>query len=160
MSGWRFMLRFKILASAVPFFVAAVFARAGLQPETQPCIAMSDTSIRISDLPWHADLHVAFTDDPAAATVRVQISDDPEAADFAVVDDADVEPGACEANPATRFVSVSANPAGSEPVIFLTHEGPADYRIFVRSKAFTVRDAAALVVGAGGGHHSLEAATL
>jgi hypothetical protein len=34
-------------------------------------------------------------------------------------------------------------------VIYLSHEGPADYRIFVRSKTFSQRDAAALVVGAG-----------
>jgi len=155
------MLRFKILASAVPLIVAAVFARGGLSPGSHPCIAISDTSVEISDLPWHADLHVAFTDDPKAATVRVQISDSPEAADFAVVDDADdTEPGACEANPATRFVTVSASPASGAPVIYLSHDGPADYRIFVRSKAFSLRDAAALVVGAGGGHRAVQAAML
>ena len=37
---------------------------------------------------------------------------------------------------------------------------PADYRIFVRSRTFSARDAAALVVGAGGGHHRVEAASL
>ena len=155
------MLRFKILASAVPLVVAAVFARGGLIPGSHPCIAISDTSVEISDLPWHADLHVAFTDDPKAATVRVQISDSPEAADFAVVDDAeDGEPGACEANPATRFVGISADPAAGAPVVYLTHDGPADYRIFVRSKTFSLRDAAALVVGAGGEHRAVQAAML
>jgi len=105
------MLRFKILASAVPLIFAAVFARGGLLPGPHPCIAISSVSVRISDLPWHADLHVAFTDDPAAATVRVQISDSAEAADFAVVYDADsAEQGACETDAATRFVAVSANP--------------------------------------------------
>ena len=112
-------------------------------------------------MPWRADLHVAFTDDPAAATVRVQISESPEAADFAVVDDVDsAESGACEANAATRLVAISADPAVGAPVIYLSHDGPADYRIFVRSKSFTVRDAAALVVGAGVGHQRLEAASL
>ena len=155
------MLRFKILASAVPLIVAAVFARGGLLPGPHPCIAISDTSVQISDVPWHADLHVAFTDDPAAATVRVQISDSAEAADFVVVDDADsAEQGACEANAATRFVAVSANPASGAPVIYLTPDGPADYRIFVRSKTFTLHDAAALIVGASGGHRPVEAASL
>jgi hypothetical protein len=155
------MLRFKILASAVPLIVAAVFARGGLLPGPRPCIAIADMSVQIADLPWRADLHVAFTDDPAAATVRVQISDNAEAADFAVVDDADdAESGACETNAATRFVSVSANPAGGAPVIYLSHDGPADYRIFVRSKTFSVRDAAALIVGASGGHRLLQAAML
>jgi hypothetical protein len=132
-----------------------------LLPGTHPCIAVADTSVQIASMPWHADLHVAFTDDPAAATVRVQISDNPEAADFAVVDDVDsAESGACEANAATRLVAISATPAGGAPVIYLSHDGPADYRIFVRSKTFTLRDAAALVVGAGVGHHPLEAASL
>jgi hypothetical protein len=161
MSERRCMLRFKILASAVPLIVAVVFARGGLLPTSHPCIAIADTTVEIADLPWPTDLHVAFTDDPAAATVRVQISDSAEAADFAVVDDADgPEPGACGVNAATRFVAVSASPVGGAPVIYLSHEGPADYRIFVRSKTFSVRDAAALVVGAGSGHRALEAASL
>jgi hypothetical protein len=157
------MLRFKILASSIPLMVAAVFARGGLLPAPHPCIAVSDTSVQIASMPWHADLHVAFTDDPAAATVRVQISESPETADFAVVDDIDsAESSACEANPATLLVAISADPAGGAPVIYLSHDGPADYRIFVRSKTFSVRDAAALVVGAGVGvgHHPMDAASL
>ena len=155
------MLRFKVLASSIPLIVAAVFARGGLLPGTHPCIAISNTSVEIAFMPWHADLHVAFTDDPAAATVRVQISDSPETADFAVVDDVDSsESGACETNTATRLVAISATPAGGAPIIYLSHDGPADYRIFVRSKTFSLRDAAALVVGAGVGHHPLEAASL
>src|SRR5471030_3219065 len=129
------MLRFKILASAVPLIVAAVFAGGELVPGPRPCIAIGDASVQLAPAPWHADLHVAFTDDPALATVRVQISDSAEAADFAVVDDIDnAETGACEANPASRFVAVSASRNASGPVIYLTPEGPADYRIFVKSK--------------------------
>jgi hypothetical protein len=155
------MLRFKVLASAVPLVFAAVFARGGLLPGPHPCIAISNISVQISDLPWHADLHVAFTDDPKAATVRVQVSDSAEAADFVVVDDADnTDTGACEANAAMRFVAISANPTSGAPVIYLSPDGPADYRIFVRSKTFTLRDAAALIVGASGGHRPLEAASL
>jgi hypothetical protein len=144
------MLRVKILASAVPLLVAAFFARDGLLPGPHPCIAVANTSVEIADMPWHADLHVAFTDDPAAATVRVRITESAETADFAVVDGADgAEAGACEANPATQAVSISATAADGAPVIYLSHEGPADYRIFVRSKTFSLQDAAALVVGAG-----------
>jgi hypothetical protein len=153
------MLRFKILASAVPLIVAAVFARGELLPGARPCIAVAGTSVELASAPWHADLHVAFTDDPALATVRVQISDSAEAADFAVVDDIDsAEAGACTTSAATRLVAISAGP--SAPVIYLSPDGPADYRIFVRSKTFTARDAAALIVGASGGHRPLEAASL
>jgi hypothetical protein len=152
------MLRFNILASAVPLFVAAFFARDGLLPGPHPCIAIANMSVEIADLPWQADLHVAFTDDPQAATVRVQITESAETADFALVDDADtVEASACEANPGTQAVSISETAASGMPVIYLSHEGPADYRIFVRSKSFSQRDAAALVVGAG---HPLKAASL
>ena len=63
----RFVLRFKILASAVPLIVAAVFARGGLLPGPHPCISIAGASAKIADLPWHADLHVAFTDDPDVA---------------------------------------------------------------------------------------------
>ncbi|MCK1465128.1 hypothetical protein IVB34_43940 [Bradyrhizobium sp. 2] len=34
-------------------------------------------------------------------------------------------------------------------------DGPADYRIYVRSKTFSQREAAALIVGANGGHRPL-----
>jgi hypothetical protein len=155
------MLRFKILASAVPLLIAAVFARGGLLPGQHPCIALGEATVRIADLPWQAQLHVSFTDDPALATVRVQIADSAQAADFAVVDDVDTaEAGACEANAATRLVAISASPAADAPVIYLSPNGPADYRIFVRSKTFSARDAAALIVGANAGHHRLEAASL
>jgi hypothetical protein len=155
------MLRFKVLVSAVPLLVAAVFARGGLVPASHPCITVAETSVELSSVPWHADLHVAFTDDPSTATVIVQIADSAEAADFAVVDDVDsAEDGACKASPATRFVSISASPSASVPVIYLSADGPADYRIFVRSRTFTAREAAALIVGAGNGHRPLQAASL
>jgi hypothetical protein len=160
------MLRLKILASVVPLVFAVVFARGGWSPGSRPCIAIGDASVEIASVPWHADLHVSFTDDPAAATVRVQILESAEAADFAVVDDVGnpetgaPETGACETTAATLSVAVSASRSGPAPVIYLSKDGPADYRIFVRSKTFTARDAAALVVGAGNGHPHLTAASL
>src|SRR6266853_767716 len=52
---------------------------------------------------------------------------------------------------ATVLVAISPYAPGSAPVIYLSHDdGVSDYRIFVRSKRFTERDAAALVVGARG----------
>jgi hypothetical protein len=153
------MLRFKILASVVPLIAVALFARGGLLPGPHPCIEIAETSVQIASMPWHAQLRVSFTDDPALATVRVQMADSADAADFAVVDDVDTaEAGACAANPATRL-AISANPSADAPVIYLSSDGPADYRIFVRSKTFSAREAAALIVGAGR-HRRLEAASL
>jgi len=155
------MLRFKILASAVPLIVVAVFARGGLLPGPRPCITIADTSVQITSVAWQAQLHVSFTSDPAAATVRVRVTDSADTADFAVIDDVDsAEAGACEATAATQFVAISASRSVSAPVIYLSDNGPADYRIFVRSKTFTARDAAALIVGASSGHRRLQAASL
>ena len=155
------MLSFKILASTIPLAVAAFFARGELFASSRPCIAVADMSIQLTSLPWQAERHVGFTDDPALATVRVQITENAEAADFAMIDDIDTgEASGCQTNPSTHLVSISANPAASEPVIYLSTDGPADYRIFVHSKTFSARDAAALIVSARGGHGRIRAASL
>jgi len=147
----RIMLRFKILATTIPMAIAAFLARGDLFASTHPCIATSDGAVQIAAFPWQAQNHVSFTDDPARATVRVQIVDSAEGADFAVIDDEQEstdEPGACSASAATRFIGVTTSTASTDPVIYLSDSGEADYRIFVRSRSFTARDAAALIVGA------------
>ncbi|MGY4283274.1 hypothetical protein ACVWXO_002494 [Bradyrhizobium sp. LM2.7] len=155
------MLRFKILASVVPLLAAAVFARAEIGSVSHPCIALGEITVELTSLFWTAGVHVAFTEDPTRATVRVQITDDPDAADFAVVDDGiGSEPDSCQANPSTRLITIAAQPVDGRPVIYLSSEGPADYRIYVRSKTFSQRDAAALIVGAHGGPRHLQAASL
>jgi hypothetical protein len=144
------MLRLKILVSAVPLMAAAILARVELVPSQRPCIAIGTDTLQITSAPWHADLHVSFTDDPALATVRVAFTDRAETADFAVIDDAEeTEDATCTATPSTQFVGVSAHPSVGAPVIYLSpEESSADYRIFVRSKHFSAREAAALIVGA------------
>jgi acyl-CoA synthetase (NDP forming) len=156
------MLRFKVLVSAVPLIVAAILARVEFFPTALPCIALGSGSVEIASAPWHADLHVAFTDDPKLATVRVAITDDAGAADFAVVDDVDAEEdNACEPTPATQFIAISAKPSVATPVIYLSHDTEsANYRIFVHSRRFSVREAAALIVGAHGQPPRLAAAAL
>jgi len=159
------MLRFNLLASVVPLAVAAVFAR-GEFSGSRPCIEVAGTTVQIATLSWQAQRHVSFTSDPSRATVRVQISASPEAADFTVIDDIDsAEAGACNTGTAAELVAISSRPQASEPVIYLSTDGPADFRIFVQSKSFSVRDAAALIVGAQDpvirtSHHRLEAASL
>jgi hypothetical protein len=155
------MLRFNILASAIPLAVVAVFANGELFADARPCVAVADTSVQLTPLPWQAALHVSFTDDPKQATVRVQISDSAASADFAVIDDIDnAEAGACQTNTSPQLVAISPSPSAATQVIYLAPDGPADYRIFVSSKTFSVRDAAALIVGARGGPRHVQAASL
>lgn len=143
------MLRFKILASTIPLAIAAFLARGDLFSSTRPCIAAGDATVQLAAMPWQAQSHVSFTNDAARATVRVQIVDSAETADFVVIDDADTdEPGACSATAATRLIGISTAATSSDPVIYLSEEAGADYRIYVRSRSFSPRDAAALIVGA------------
>lgn len=145
----RIMLRFTILASSFPLALFTLLT--GGSGSQAPCIATADSTVQMAQTPWHAQARVAFTDDPAKASVRVQIVDSADSADFAVIDDADsAAQGACAANAATRFIGISATPSGAEPVIYLTDQSDADYRIYVRSRSFTAREAAALIVGAHG----------
>src|SRR4029078_10432114 len=155
------MLGFHILASDAPLAVAAVFARGEFASSPRPCIEISGASLQIAALSWQAERHVSFTSEISRATVRVQITEAAEAADFAVIDDVDTtEAGACQSHSPPQLVAISTAPSESEPVIYLSKDGPADYRIFVHSKSFSARDAAALIVGARGNPHRLAAATL
>jgi hypothetical protein len=147
------MLRFKILVSVVPLVAAAILARVEFFPSARPCVALGAGNLEIGSAPWHADLHVSFTDDPRLATVRVAISDNAEAADFAIVDDVDAadDNNACDTTPGTQYVAIATHGSKTAPVIYLTHDdAAADYHIYVRSKRFTTREAAALIVGARG----------
>jgi hypothetical protein len=155
------MLRLKLLASAVPLAIAALFARGEFSTGPRACIEIAGTSVRIATLSWQAQRHVSFTSDVSRATVRVQISDSAEAADFTVIDDVDTaEAGACEGYAQPLLVAISRETPASDPVIYLSRDGPADYRIFVSSTTFSPLDAAALIVGAHGNRHRLEAASL
>ncbi len=155
------MLRFNLLASVVPLAVAAVFARGEFSTGPAPCIEMGGMAVQIATLSGQAQRHVSFTHDPARATVRVQITDSAVAADFTVIDDIDsAEAGACAGSKTPQLVAISASPVASEPVIYLSQHGPADYRIYVHSRSFSARDAAALIVGAHGVPRRLAAASL
>ena len=155
------MLRLRILASVVPLAVTAFLARGELFSDVRPCIAVADTSVQLTSLPWQSSLHVSFTTNPTDATVRVQVIDSAEAADFAVVDGAEVaEGGACQTAQPPQLVSISRSFSASDPVIYLTQDGPADYRIFVQSKTFSMLDAAALIVGARSTHPKGRSASL
>src|SRR3982074_1150831 len=122
------MLRFGILASAVPLIFAGLFAHSELLPGPRPCIEAGGSSLQIAEAPWHADLHVTFTEPPDTAHEPRQIGEGAESPDFVVVEG----PGSTEANAcggAPRFVAISAYPSASEPIIYLSTDGGADYRI-------------------------------
>jgi hypothetical protein len=151
-------MRVKILASTVPLLLAGVVAGGELVPSASPCIAMGRASMQIASAPWQNPLHVSFTDDPEMATVRVQVVDAADMADFTVTDGAmTAEADSCTVTRDTSFVSITErHMTGADPVIYLSRDPGADYRVFVQSRVFSARDAAALVVGAGRRVHLTE----
>jgi hypothetical protein len=155
------MLRLKILVSTTPLLLAWLVAGIGPSTGARPCIAFDQTSVQIATEPWKAQSFVSFTRNPAVATIRVQIVDSPELADFAVIDDAET-PGenSCGVTAATQFIAITPDASASAPVIYLTQDDGADYRIYVKSRTFTVQEAAALLVGAHRSPMRLAAASL
>ena len=154
------MSRFKIFASVIPLILAGVFARESLSPQPQPCIIVGTTAVQMATASWQPQSRVSFTDNPAEATVRVQIVSSPDNADFTVVDDVDgAEPDACAAHTATRYIGIAKAASALQPIIYLSRE-PGDFRIFVQSKTFSSRAAAALLVGADDNRARVAAAAL
>lgn len=147
------MLHLRMLASAIPLLAVGVLAGGQFTSASQPCIAIGHTSVQLATAPWQSPQHVSFTDDANRATVRVQLVDRPELADFAVADDVDASDDAtptrkgCPITAATRYVTIAAHEKASEPVIYLS-EQPGDYRLYVNSARVSIRDAAALLIGA------------
>lgn len=147
------MLRFRLLVSVVPLALAGGMVSDWLGAAARPCIPAGLAAFQITAAPWRAQRRVAFTADPTQATVRVQIVDRPELADFAVADDiAAADEGGCGVTQAMRLVAIAPHPDSDEPVIYLSRDDDADYRIYVASRSFTAQEAAALIVGARGGH--------
>ena len=155
------MLRFRLLVSVIPLALIGGMVSDWLSPAAQPCIPAGLATFQMTAAPWRAQRHVAFTADPAMATVRVQIVDRPELADFAVVDDKDfMDASSCNTSDAIRLVTIAPQPSADAPVIYLSREDNADYRIYVASRSFTAQEAAALIVGARGGQARLAASAL
>lgn len=143
------MLRMRIWAATAPVLIASAFAGGHIVASPRPCIPLDGVSVWLGTTPWQDQRHVSFTSDPKTATVRVQIVDSPELADFAIVDDvATPEAASCGEGTTPRFVSVVPHASAAEPVIYLSAEPDADYRVFVQSRTATAQDAAALIVGA------------
>lgn len=147
------MLHIRMLASAIPLLAVSILAGGQFTSASQPCISLGHSSVQLASAPWQPQQHVSFTDDASRATVRVQIIDRPELADFTVADDVDASDDAaptrkgCPITAATRYVTIANHEKASEPIIYLSDQ-PGDYRLYVNSAKVSIRDAAALLIGA------------
>lgn len=145
------MLRLSIISSIIPLALAGGVTHDWMSASNRPCLAaetLHPTTVR----------QVAFTEDPARATVRVQLVDAPELADLAIVEDTSaVEAHGCSLRDAVRSVAITAQALPGEPVIYLSREADANYRVYVDSAQVSAQQAAALIVSARGGHTQLAA---
>lgn len=140
----RSMLRLSILSSVIPLALVGGVAHELTHASPGQCFAAP------------AARSVAFTADPIAATVTVQVVASAELADLAIVDEAGAsEPANCGLDQAARLVTITTLPQPGEPIIHLTHEANADYRIYVDSRAISPKQAAALIVATRGGQKRL-----
>jgi len=142
------MLRLTILSSVIPLALAGGVAQEWASASGGQCFA--------PDNPQAITRTIAFTDDPARATVRVQLVRSPELADLAIAEDSSAADGdGCGIRGAMRSITITARPVPGEPVIYLSREAGADYRIYVDSAQISAQQAAALIVSARGGHTQL-----
>jgi hypothetical protein len=144
------MLRLTIASSVIPLVLAGGIAHDWTSAPPRHCLAAVPTAPSIRA--------IAFTDDPARATVRVQLVDGAELADLVIAEDATAtEAEGCGLRDMARTITISSRPVAGEPVVYLSHEGDADYRVYLDSAQISVQQAAALIVGARGGHMRLAA---
>ena len=138
------MLRLWILSAVIPLALVGGVAHQWTHASAAQCLAAP--SVR----------PIAFTADPIAATVNVQIVASAELADLAIVEESGgSEPVNCGLDQAARLVSVTAHPQPGEPIVHLTRNADADYRIYVDSRAISPEQAAAMIVAARGGQKRL-----
>ena len=144
------MLRLAIISSVIPLALAGGVAQHWTSVSARQCFA---TEVLAS-----APRRIAFTDDPTRATVKVQLVDGAELADLVIAEDNSAnEAESCGLRSMVRSITISARPVAGEPVIYLSREAGADYRIYINSAQISAQQAAALIVGARGGHMRLAA---
>jgi hypothetical protein len=144
------MLRLAIISSVIPLALAGGVARDWTSASAAQCFG--------PETPSSIARTIAFTDDPTLATVRVQLVQAAEIADLAIVEDNSAsEADSCSLRGAARAITISAQPVPGAPVVYLSDEANADYRIYVDSTQISPQQAAALIVTARGGHTQLAA---
>jgi hypothetical protein len=128
------------LAVAVPAATAGSFFASSASP-AKPCFASGAAAYELSGSA-DADYTVRIDNAAANPSVRMQLVDDPAAADFVMVDDGDATQ-ACTG--ASSLKTVRVDPAALAPDLTVTlSRADADYKVYVRSAAFSEQDAAAL----------------
>jgi hypothetical protein len=110
----------------------------------EKCFAADTTIYRFAAAGDRA-MTVRVGSDVAAADVSMRLTDSPQLADFILIDDQE-SAGACRHHPRSATTAIRLSAAGQPDLRVNLSNEPAggDYRIYVRSTAFTSEEAAAL----------------
>lgn len=119
----------------------------GFSIQSSPgCLSIGNASYRVATKILGADLTVRIDTAAAAPDIRIAFAETPDEADFVFVDDGN-SPPACGAS--AKSVRIDAAAMQLNLVVGLAREqGPADYRIYVRSRWLSSEAAAALFAAA------------
>jgi hypothetical protein len=138
---------FRILASLTLAAALPVGAHTfGLAPgsDSQACLTIGNTTYRLAG--GNADVAVRIDPATGAPGLRIALADTPEEADFVLVDDG-AAPN-CRTAGNVKEVSIAADTTADLIVGLASGAGPADYRIYVRSRWIAPETAAALFAAA------------
>jgi hypothetical protein len=120
---------------AVPIAAGALFAG----PENETCFNSGGAQYRITSSD-SADFPVRVAHDISAPDIRLQLVDTPELADFVLIDDGETSECA-----GSRVKSIRADtPQGHAKITVSLSDEAADFKLYVRSQAFSREQAAAL----------------
>jgi len=131
------------IAALLVVIVAVPAAAAGsfFSSAARTCFAAGNIGYRFSDSA-PANLTVRIAGAAERPNLRVQLVEDAAIADFVLVDDAATR-DACAGLAAIENIRIDPAARDADLTLALSRE-PADYKIYVRSAAFSEQDAAAL----------------
>jgi len=130
------------LAAALPVAAHTLGLMPGKVP--QACLTIGNTTYRLAG--GAADVTVRVDPAVTAPGLRIALADTPEDADFVLVDDG-AAPN-CRAATTVKQVNIAADTPADLVVGLVSAGGPADYRIYVRSRWIEPATAAALFAAA------------
>ena len=118
-------------------------------PGASACLPVGNALYRIAPAGGPSDYTVRIDPAAAAPDIRVHWSESPDEADLVLVDDGDTSRGCPARGAPVRSVRIDPDAAAPDLTIGLSSAAAsADYRIYVRSRAFAPAAAAALFAAA------------
>jgi len=123
-------------------------AQTFIAPSADRCLAADSTIYRLASASDHAGITVRVGENAVDPDITMQLTDGPATADFVLVDDQEIAAtDGCRGRSPDPGRTINVNAETPRPHLIVGLAAPsakADYKIYVRSAAFSVEEAAAL----------------